>query len=73
MHRPGVGSLRSLEVKTLWLQDKVKQKDISVHKVGTKLQLADVGTKYLSSEVMTKLMALIGARRFGSDLQLRDF
>eukprot|EP00972_Heterocapsa_arctica_P027285 4010526-Heterocapsa_arctica.AAC.1 len=43
--RQGVGKVRHLDVQTLWLQQKVKQRIIVMRKVNTKENLADLGTK----------------------------
>eukprot|EP00975_Prorocentrum_lima_P058195 12211844-Prorocentrum_lima.AAC.1 len=44
-HKVGVAKMRTVEVRTLWLQRKVKQKKISVHAVAGERNVADIGTK----------------------------
>ena len=45
--RQGTGRIRHLEVKSLWVQQALKQKKFSLHAVGTNDNTADVGTKAL--------------------------
>ena len=49
-NRKGLGRVRHIEVNQLWLQDKVANKEIDLVKVGSKANLADALTKYVSSE-----------------------
>ena len=44
--RIGLGKVRHIEVNTLWLQDKVREGEIMVEKVGGKINIADALTKY---------------------------
>ena len=46
--RKGVGKVRHIETNQLWLQDKVKTKEINVRKVGAFDNPADLLTKHLS-------------------------
>merc|ERR1712079_652887 len=52
--RSGVGRVRHLDTRLLWVQDKVREKELTVGKVDGKLNPADVLTKYLGSDVMTE-------------------
>jgi len=45
--RRGLGKVRQLEVRQLWLQDKVAKGEIDVVKVHTSVNLADALTKYV--------------------------
>ena len=45
--RRGLGQVRHIEVNQLWLQDKVSQGDIVIHKVKGTENLADALTKYV--------------------------
>ena len=53
-HRSGVGRVRQLDTRLLWVQDKVREKEITVGKVDGKLNPADVLTKYLGSDIMSE-------------------
>ena len=53
-HRSGVGRVRHLDTRLLWVQDKVREKEITVGKVDGKLNPADVLTKYLGSDIMSE-------------------
>ena len=59
MKRQGLGKLRHIEVRELWLQDAIKRKSISVHKIGTHENTADIGTKPLKREEIDKHMAAL--------------
>ena len=56
--RSGLGKLRHLETHTLWLQEKVRTKAISVRKVRGEVNPADLFTKHLPSR--DKIHQLIG-------------
>ena len=45
VHRRGLGKTRHIEVQYLWVQDNVNRKTMSVEKVGTKEDPADMFTK----------------------------
>ena len=62
--RRGLGKVRHIEVCQLWLQEKVRQGDIKVVKVGTNENVADALTKYVSRSVMDMHISLTnqGAR-----------
>jgi hypothetical protein len=47
MNRIGVGQLRHLEVKTLWVQQLVQEKKLTVKKIPGVTNTADIGTKIL--------------------------
>ena len=58
-NRQGVGKLRHLDVKYLWLQDLTKQGCIAVRRIGGQLNPADVLTKPMSfGEMLGKLFAV---------------
>ena len=48
--RQGVGRVKHLQIRTLFLQELHKQGTLSVHPVGTKENTADIGTKPLSGK-----------------------
>ena len=52
--RTGVGRVRHLDTRLLWIQDKVREKELTVGKVDGKVNPADVLTKYVGSDVMTE-------------------
>ena len=60
LHRQGVGKLKHLSVKTLWLQAFVKRGALRVEQVGTKDNKADLGTKTLSEPRLRELRHLLG-------------
>ena len=59
--RSGLGKLRHLETHTLWLQEKVRTKMITVRKVWGEVNPADLFTKHLPSrEKVHQLLNLFG-------------
>ena len=50
--RTGVGKVRHLDTRLLWIQDKVRCGDLSVDKVSGLLNPADALTKHLGSEML---------------------
>ena len=58
--RQGVGRVKHLQVRTLFLQDLHKQGTISVHPVGTKESTSDIGTKPLSAKRIRLLLHWLG-------------
>ena len=59
-HRQGCGRIKHLETKSLWLQQKIKRKDLYLRKVDTKLNPADMGTKPLAGPSFEASMKLNG-------------
>ena len=53
--REGVGKIRHLDTRSLWLQQKLKSGELSVHKTPGPTNLADVGTKARTKERLTLL------------------
>ena len=47
VHRRGAGRVRHLEVRDMWVQDKVAKGEFSVHKVKGRDNVADILTKYV--------------------------
>ena len=45
--RQGVGRIRHLEAKSLWVQEALRRKNFALHAVGTHENTADIGTKAL--------------------------
>ena len=56
--RRGVGKIRHLHVKSLWLQNVIKAGDAFLEKIGTKDNRADLGTKVHSAPEFERLMEL---------------
>ena len=57
-HRSGVGRLRHISLRLLWMQQKVQEKFLSVGPVSTKQNPSDLGTKRLNRDRMLYLMFL---------------
>ena len=62
----GIGKMRTVEIRTLWLQDKVKRKILKVFRVKGEENVADVGAKGLSAERLAMLSTHVGLVRCGS-------
>ena len=58
--RQGVGRVKHLQIRTLFLQELHKQGTLSVHPVGTKENTADIGTKPLSAKRIKLLLHWLG-------------
>eukprot|EP00975_Prorocentrum_lima_P047061 9840051-Prorocentrum_lima.AAC.1 len=59
-------------VRTLWLQNKVKQKKISVHAVAGERNVADIGTKGLSAERLKQLSEAMGLVLLGKGARPKE-
>ena len=57
-HRSGVGRIRHISLRVLWMQQKVREKFLSVGPVSTKHNPSDLGTKRLNRDRMLYLMFL---------------
>lgn len=55
-HRRGVGKVRHLSVKQLWVQERVKNKELVVNKIGTAENRGDIGTKPLEGKALEQLL-----------------
>ena len=58
--REGVGKLKALEVRTLWLQQVVKAKTLTLKTVKSEDNCADLGTKTLAAGTLSLLRGLKG-------------
>ena len=58
--RRGLGKIRHLHVSDLWIQDRLKSGDFALTKVAGADNPADLLTKHVSRELMTKHMATMG-------------
>ena len=65
VRRAGLGKLRHLNVRYLWLQDLVKQETIGMKKVAGADNPADLATKHLNAETMTRHLTRLGVRTSG--------
>ena len=74
--RQGLGKLRHVDTRTLWVQQRVRSGELEIRKVRGEVNPADLFTKHLSSEErVTELLRLFGCRfadgRASSAPQLR--
>ena len=84
LQRSGVGRVRHLSCRILWIQQMVKQRQLEPCAIPTKYNYADLGTKKLSPDRMQFLMygvgvfdeqagALVGAEVFAKEQTASDF
>ena len=59
-NRLGLGPTRHLAVRHLWVQDKVKSKEIQLEKQDGKKNVADLGTKIQTGPVIATVMGRLG-------------
>ena len=57
--RKGVGKVKHLSLKELWVQDAIEQTRFKVQKVGTDSTWADLGTKVLDGSRILQLLKLL--------------
>ena len=62
IQRTGLGKRRHLDTNELWLHQKVKDKDITHHKVKNTFNVADILTKATDFENITRMMELMNHR-----------
>ena len=65
VRRAGLGKLRHLNVRYLWVQDQVKRERLWLEKVAGADNPADLATKHLSADVMRKHLESLGVRAGG--------
>ena len=58
--RRGLGRMRHLQVRDLWLQKEVREGNVVVRKIPGDQNPADLMTKYLDQRKLEKLMAMTG-------------
>ena len=63
--RKGLGKVKHLETRTLWVQDKIDEGAVVVKKVGGDRNPADILTKYLSSSRLHSLLADLPVEELG--------
>ena len=60
--RQGLGKLRHVECTSLWLQQRLRQRDLEIRKIAGDANPADLYTKYIESRVkIEQLLGLFGA------------
>ena len=62
-HRRGVGRVKHLALKELWVQDRVDKGELTVKKVGTDENWGDLGTKALDGWRITQLIGMMPMKR----------
>ena len=60
IQRRGVGRMKHIEIRHLFLQELLRKKILTVSKIGTKQNPADLGTKKLGMDRRRDLFQLIG-------------
>ena len=60
LHRQGIGKLKHIDVAYLWIQDEVRYHRLRVRRVRSEDNIADLGTKPLSKEVIAKHCLALG-------------
>eukprot|EP00435_Cladocopium_sp_Y103_P039764 s3333_g10.t1 len=63
--RVGVGKLKHLDIKELWLQDHVRSGKLRIRKVDTDVNWADLATKSLSGQRISNLLSIMPLCRRG--------
>jgi hypothetical protein len=61
-NRLGVGKMRHIQIRWLWLQERICEGDLAVKRVDGAKNTADLGTKYLESKRHDELLDLMGLR-----------
>ena len=65
-NRMGLGRMKHIEVEDLWLQGAVKDKRISLHKIGRAKNVSDMMTKIVSRTEAETQMHMMGLETGGS-------
>ena len=60
LSRRGLGKQRHISTRYLWIQDRVARKDLTIEKVGTKDQLADILTKPTAQKDIARVSEAVG-------------
>ena len=60
--RRGLGTICRLHVADLWVQDRMREGDVELTRVAGAVNPADLLTKHLARDMMTKLMTAICLR-----------
>ena len=59
-NRRGLGKLRHVQTRYLWVQERIAHKDLTVAKVHTSVNFSDMLTKPMSGEELRKFSEMIG-------------
>ena len=62
--RRGVGNVKHLETKTLWVQDQVDRGVVKINKISGSTNPADLMTKYISGERIKMLLNRLGMTEY---------
>ena len=65
VRRAGLGKLRHLNVRDLWVQDQVKRELLGIEKVAGAENPADMATKHLNADLMMKHLKRMGFKTGG--------
>ena len=60
LSRRGLGKQRHISTRYLWIQDRVARQDLTIQKVGTKEQLADILTKPSTQKDIARVAQEVG-------------
>ena len=60
LSRRGLGKQRHISTRYLWIQDRVARQDLTIQKVGTKEQLADILTKPSTQKDIARVSNEVG-------------
>ena len=63
--RLGVGRIKHLEMKTLWLQLRIKAGDVKIEKISTNDIEADIGTKASTKEKLAEVLPRLNVFKLG--------
>ena len=58
--RQGIGRVKHLDAKVLWIQDQVREGHVCLSQIGTQWNIADIGTKVLTAKRLKCLLDEIG-------------
>ena len=71
--RRGVGKIRHLSTRTLWVQQRITKKELKVTKVDGTENIADLGTKLLERSLIDKFVGMMGfVYRSGKSLLAKE-
>lgn len=63
LHRRGVGRVRHLDIKDLWVQEKVQDGAMSIDKVATTANRGAIGTKPMDGSKLSYLISITSLER----------
>ena len=61
--RTGIGKVRHLATGQLWVQERIRNKDIKLYKIPGADNPADMMTKYLARDILDKHLGFAGVDR----------